>query len=518
MQLSEKRETRTRLGVNYLADTLHYGVQDAQHWATELINLGAQWILLQAPTERAIPETFLMPFIDAGINPVLHFNLPNDALKFGEGYQVLFNHYARLGVKYAIFYDLPNVRQNWTASVWAQEDLVERFLDQFLPLAELALYEGLTPVFPALEPGGDYWDLAFLRAALKNLQRRGNQRLLDSLVLAINAQAGNRPLDWGAGGLDRWPGVRPYQNQPGMQDQRGFRTFDWYMDICYQELGKSLPFFLLRTGSQPGDQQEADFPMVDQQASIDRNLSIIRWLHHSHETPDLSEKAPDEIIACFFDLNKKNQLPVENKLFAQQQPFVDELRRWAAAYRGQLLTPVAVAREVKSQSENKQKSGLLHSAARIDQDPRGFAVEASSCGDDPQPAQAQLSSKKLTPHSADGLSIQTSEVEEAGAVGRTVCQSMGQVETEIQPPSISHYVLLPLYAWGAAEWDLELIAPLIQEGHPTIGFSLTEAGMADHVTVVGGKDVYSDQALDSLRRAGCVVERMLPDGTLVATL
>ena len=83
--------------------------------------------------------------------------------------------------------------------------------------------------------------------------------------------------------------------------------------------------------------------------------------------------------------------------------------------------------------------------------------------------------------------------------------------------SISHYVLLPLYAWGAAEWDMELITPLIQENHPTVGFSLTEAGLADRVTVVGGKETFTEQALETLRRAGCVVERMLPDGTLVAT-
>ena len=64
--------------------------------------------------------------------------------------------------------------------------------------------------------------------------------------------------------------------------------------------------------------------------------------------------------------------------------------------------------------------------------------------------------------------------------------------------SISHYVLLPLYAWGAAEWDMELVLSLFQEQHPTIGFSMAEASMADFVTVVGGKEVYSDQALESL--------------------
>ncbi len=57
-----------------------------------------------------------------------------------------------------------------------------------------------------------------------------------------------------------------------------------------------------------------------------------------------------------------------------------------------------------------------------------------------------------------------------------------------KPHAITHYVLLPLYAWGAAEWDLQVIQPLLQEEHPTVGFSLTEARLADRVTVMGGRE------------------------------
>ncbi len=83
--------------------------------------------------------------------------------------------------------------------------------------------------------------------------------------------------------------------------------------------------------------------------------------------------------------------------------------------------------------------------------------------------------------------------------------------------TISHYVLLPLYAWGAADWDLEVIQPLLQESHPTVGFSLTEARLAGRVTVVGGDGAISAEALDMLRAAGCKVERVMDDGTLVAS-
>jgi len=41
--------------------------------------------------------------------------------------------------------------------------------------------------------------------------------------------------------------------------------------------------------------------------------------------------------------------------------------------------------------------------------------------------------------------------------------------------------------------------------------------MAQRVTVVGGKEAISEKAIDTLRQAGCVVERLISDGTLVAT-
>jgi hypothetical protein len=78
-------------------------------------------------------------------------------------------------------------------------------------------------------------------------------------------------------------------------------------------------------------------------------------------------------------------------------------------------------------------------------------------------------------------------------------------------------VLLPLYAWGAANWDLALVEPLLQESHPAIGFSLAEARLARRVTVVGAEGAVSEEALGMLRNSGCQVERLLEDGTLVAT-
>jgi hypothetical protein len=64
---------------------------------------------------------------------------------------------------------------------------------------------------------------------------------------------------------------------------------------------------------------------------------------------------------------------------------------------------------------------------------------------------------------------------------------------------------------------LELIQPLIQEFHPTVGFSLSEACLASRVTVVGSEEVISEEALQMLREAGCTVDRMSNSGTFCAS-
>lgn len=505
MPISEKQDPGTRLGFYYLPDTVNYGMHAAQLWAGELKKAGANWLLLQAPTERAIPETFLSPLVEAGIHPVLHFNQPLDSTNSSEDYRVLLNHYARQGAKYAIFYDRPNTRQKWTASVWAQEDLVERFLDQFLPLAELALYEELVPVFPVLEPGGDYWDLAFIRTALKSLLRRANRRLINGIVLAVNSQAGNRPLDWGAGGLDRWPGVRPYQSEPGIQDHRGFRTFDWYSDICYQELGVTLPIFLMNAGSKVGDSQDEHYPAVDSQGMLERNLEIIRWLHHDPDVHALSGKAPADILACFFDVMDNDLSPADAGSFNPKQPFLIEMRRWAASYRGEISQ--ISEDEIESPNNTKKMIATAFASKSLNTENQSELMIDETENLDVNHQTMFSNSSQSKPASASEQSIEPlfPEIE------------IPETDQSEATQPISHYVLLPLYAWGAAEWDMELIAPIIQEKHATIGFSLTEAAMADRVTVVGGTEVYSDQALEVLRKSGCIVERLLPDGTLVAT-
>jgi hypothetical protein len=82
---------------------------------------------------------------------------------------------------------------------------------------------------------------------------------------------------------------------------------------------------------------------------------------------------------------------------------------------------------------------------------------------------------------------------------------------------VGHYLLLPSYEWGVADWHLDVIRPFVKKYKPTIGFSLAEASLAEKVTVIGNNQSFSEDQLDSLRATGSHVERISGDGTSIAT-
>lgn len=250
--------SRDRFGVHYFPDSEHYSTADMLAWLPKLQAMGANWVILQATAERAIPEDFIRSMAQAGIEPVLHFQLPLDsAAADAETLRPLFEAYAKWGVRYAVLFDKPNLRSQWPATGWTQRGLVPRFLELFVPVAQAALEAGLTPVFPPLEPGGDYWDTAFVRGALEALAQQGQETLLNNLALGAYAWAGDKGLNWGEGGPERWPATLPYSTPENSQDQRGFRIFDWYNTVCAAAIGHVLPIVLVATGIQADGEADA---------------------------------------------------------------------------------------------------------------------------------------------------------------------------------------------------------------------------------------------------------------------
>jgi hypothetical protein len=265
----------TRLGFHYFPDTLHYREIDIHAWLPEFKATGVSWLTLLAPPGRAIPEFFIRSLIHANIEPVLHFHFSLRRRPDMNSLSLLFKVYAEWGVRYVVLFDRPNLRAAWSGNAWAQSDLVERFLDVFLPIADLAFQAGLQPVFPPLEPGGDYWDTAFLRAALQGIQRRGDSALIDSLVLGAYAWVNEKRLGWGAGGPESWPQAKPYHTPAGHEDQRGFYIFDWYLAIAEAQLGHPLPILLVGAGFPPAANRSknAKDPEIDTHTLTHLNIA-----------------------------------------------------------------------------------------------------------------------------------------------------------------------------------------------------------------------------------------------------
>lgn len=428
-----------RIGFHYFPDTNHYRESDLYTWLPELKTLEASWLVLQAPVDRAIPEFFINGLLENGIEPILHFQMPLEEMPALKDLELLFQNYARWGVHYAILYAEPNRRASWSAAAWAQNDLVERFLDRFIPPAEAAAKSGLTPVFPPLKPGGEYWDTAFLRASLKAIERRGNLFLLERLGIAADAHAGNKPLDWGSGGPERWPEARPYQTKNGAQDHRGFAISDWYTAIVQAVLGEPRPIILLNLGSSPQDSKSTN---TDQSAHVRRTLGMVQALagpsSKAKNTPSIAVVSPlsPEVLCGNFWLLSAEPLSqcCDQSWFhpgGKSSPKAQALIRW-------------------------------HSSPEAKGD-----------------------------------------------------QAASPFQIKHQP--IPHYLILPAFEWGIADWHLNAARPFIRKYRPMIGFSLNYAFLAERVTVVGNDEQFPESALDQLRNAGCRVERISGDGTSIAT-
>ncbi len=280
-----------RIGFHYFQDTQHYRQTDLDTWLPELNAIKAKWLVLKSPSERAIPECFLRGVIDAGIKPVIHFDFPPDHTPSKEDLALLFRVYAKWGVNYVTLFNKPNLRTSWQTTNWAQIDLVERFLDIYLPLAKICINTGLTPIFPPLEPGGDYWDTAFLKSSLHGIKRRGYKFLLEKLVIGAVTKTNGNSLNWGVGGPERWPKVRPYYTPDNEEDQRGFRIFDWYNAFIQSILVSPRPIFLFEVGIPLGDDQD-----IKNHTLI--NKTIIHLLDRE-KIPGI-DPIPDNVIGSAF--------------------------------------------------------------------------------------------------------------------------------------------------------------------------------------------------------------------------
>lgn len=423
----------TRLGFHYFPDTFHYRESDLVQWLPEWTAMGISWLVLKSPVDRAIPEHFIRALNQAGIEPLLDFDLSLSSSTGLTDLAVLLKAYARWGVRGVLFYNRPNAFHSWTQGSWARQELVERFLDRFLPVAAAAIEEGINPIMPPLEPGGSYWDTSFLHSMLTSLVRRGPAPLLEQLVMSAYAFTNRHDLNWGAGGAKDWPAARPYFSPPNTQNHLGFRIFDWYNTITQSILNRNIPIILLGAGALV-DPMRSTQPGYTPAEHLQVNLDIARLLENQ---PVAGLRAiPANVIACNYWL-----MAADSKDPNVSQSWFDP----AGPYQG----TVQALKEVNTRPAAKA------------------ALETAISAQGPHP--------------------------------------------------LKHYLLLPTFEWGIADWHLDVIRPFVKKYLPTIGFSLEDATLARDVTVIGNDDAFSDEQIEKLVLAGCKVRRVIGDGTSIAT-
>jgi hypothetical protein len=89
-------------------------------------------------------------------------------------------------------------------------------------------------------------------------------------------------------------------------------------------------------------------------------------------------------------------------------------------------------------------------------------------------------------------------------------------ETRLPFRPIQHYVLLPKDS-QMLDPTIGFLRSMIDDQHPTLGFSLEEAVLAERVSVAGDETTFPEDVLGKLRIAGCMVDRLNIDGTSIAT-
>ena len=289
-----------RLGFHYFQDVNHYQVRDLNLWLPELQALNAGWLVIKSSTTQAIPEEFITGLVQGGIQPIIDFDMRiNDNTK-PDDLSVLLSAYARWGVKYVVFFRSPNIKSSWMEGTWSQGDLVERFLDRYLPFVRIAEQNNLIPVFPPLQPGGDYWDLSFLKKVLQLVQQRRSLDFTANLHMAVSGQTFSKSLTWGKGATAKWKAPRPYsKTEIGEQDHQGINTWEWYRDLIKSTLNITPKMFLFWFGAASIEKNQLD-PAL--------NFEDLVKLANSDPTSAENENSlPEEIIGCLLWLLSSNE-------------------------------------------------------------------------------------------------------------------------------------------------------------------------------------------------------------------
>lgn len=285
MNLSKYPRPKGDTGIGFRLPADQYERLGADDWLPMLRAAGASWAILPCHHPRSVPAALLMDLASRDVETVVQVIVNPIAPIESNLLRNLLSRYRDCGVRYVSFYDRPNCICQWTLAEWRKPQLLQRFVDMFLPCVEKASELGLFPVFSPLEPGSDYWDTAFLAGALQEMKERGKTPFFDRLAIGIYNYAYNRPLTWGKGGRAQWKESLPYHTPPGSEDHRGFYIFQWYEEVLRDKVGYALPLISLGGGAGVGGWEDASFSPLEGKMAGQRNQEAVHLLVEG-ELPD----------------------------------------------------------------------------------------------------------------------------------------------------------------------------------------------------------------------------------------
>ncbi len=292
-----------KIGFTYFNSQNFYLIKELNQWLSALKKLGASSVIFNSDFSKAISEDVFIKVLELDLQPIIHFNTPLPSARSLNQVSVLLDVYAKWGVSQIIIGDKPNKKASWPTTTWHDENLVDHYLDRFLPLANYLVQIGVKPVMAPLQPGGDFWDLTFLDLALAGLQNRKMGQILDQMGLSCYGYLNGRTLSWGSGGPEKWLDVKPYLTPNGQEDQIAFRNFEWVQSVSFERTGRKIPITILDAGNNHQAKNVKNYPtqnleklnqMIDQLIDLDESVSS-KTIQDPLYDPSIN--------ACTFDLN-----------------------------------------------------------------------------------------------------------------------------------------------------------------------------------------------------------------------
>ena len=280
-----------KLGFHYYKDAGHFDDPSLDYWLPKLQAAGTSWLVIYAPDNSEIPENFIVRLREVRIEPIIVLNYAISDPPSVQIFQQRMAYYHSIGIHMVQFFNRPNMRSSWSAEDWVKPGLVTRFIRKYADYATICVREKVIPLFPLLEPGGDYWDLAFLRSSVKQIRKEFSESLLSNLVFSASACLNKNPLSWNEAGPSGYPPASPYAE--GVVDHRGFYLFQWYEDILSKEIGKNVPLLLMDAGL--WDSKAGIFDVVTRE-SKQQYLNILNLLQDV--TLKNGGKIPSYVLSC----------------------------------------------------------------------------------------------------------------------------------------------------------------------------------------------------------------------------